>query len=115
PLLPRARLARARPADGFTNGVGRISLRRGRRGDERIRAASGGGAVRLATGGRRLARGALHRNGVSHRLHDPVSPLPSALPADRTRTTEREAVLTASHATGSPLAGSTNPGGEERR
>src|SRR5204863_2372519 len=90
-LLSRAGMARPRRADGFTNGVGSISLRRGRRGREGVREASGRTSLCFTASKRRLERRALHGNRLSHRLHDPLPPLPSPLSAHRPWTTEREA------------------------
>ena len=81
PLLPRARVAGPRSDHGFTNGVGSISLRRGRRGKQTFHPAWSGPPLRHTARQRRLERGALHRNGFPDRLHDPLSPLPSVLPA----------------------------------
>src|SRR5689334_12883906 len=84
-------MARPRRPDGFPNSVGRVSLRRGRRGSEVVHKASGRPSVLDTTRQRRLARGALHRHGVPDRLHDPLPPLPSPLSLDRPWQTEREA------------------------
>ena len=90
--LPRAELARPRRPDRFTNRLGAISLRR-------CRQAPGGG--REAGGGVSLRRRSSTNGdwdeqhytgtGFPDRLHDPLPPLPTPLPAHGPRPSTRKA------------------------
>ena len=66
-------------------------LRCRRRSRERAGPESSRLALCLPGAERRLERGALHRNRISHRFHDPLPPLPALFPRHGPRPTQRKA------------------------
>ena len=97
PLVSRARLAGTRRPHGFTNRVGASSLRRRRQGARNARQEGGGLSLWDAALERRLGRAALHRDGVSNRLHDPLPPVPAPLSVAGARTIQAGCFLMGGH------------------